>query len=315
MYGENRLDDAKRFIKAWMSDHIAHFAPRLYVKLTAQTGRGAAEESVQQIADYFRKCFYEYFQVLNVDQGKIQDFLKNKKILEYGPGNITGIGLLMHAYGAEQVICVDRFPLVSMTQKNIDVLRNLMDGLEGKERIRAMHAFNEAGNPASGFAGHGIRYLVRKSGLSGLAKNVDIIISRAVLEHVNDLDATFNDMHNALLDTGVAIHQVDLKSHGLHRKNPLDFLTWPPRLWSLMYGHKGVPNRWRVDKYRQVIADQGFKLAALFPTVLADATDMAAVRPHLAAPFRAVSDEDLSWLGFWVVINKAEGKSAYPSHS
>ena len=314
MYGENRIDDARRFIKAWMSDYVAHFAPRLYVKLTAQTGRGAAEESVQQIADYFRKCFYEYFQVLNVNPEKVYDFLKNKRILEYGPGNITGVGLLMYAYGAEQVICVDRFPLISMTQKNIDVLRNLIDGLEGKERARAMLAFNEKGNPASGFASHSIKYLVRKSGLSGLAKNIDIIISRAVLEHVNDLSATFNDMHNALHDTGIAIHQVDLKSHGLHRKNPLDFLTWPLRVWTLMYGHKGVPNRWRVDRYRQVIAEQEFHMLTLYPTVLAEKTDIAAVRPHLATAFRTISDEDLSWLGFWLVINKAETKSAHPSH-
>ena len=225
MYSENRVDDAIRFTKAWMSDHIAHFAPRLYVKLTAQTGRGAAEESVQQIADYFRKCFYEYFQVLNITQDKIHDVLRSKRILEYGPGNITGVGLLMYAHGAAQVICVDRFPLVSMTQKNIDVLRNLIDGLEGKERVRAEQAFNEAGNPASGFASHSIKYLVRKSGLSGLVKYVDVIISRAALEHVNDLGATFRDMHNASHDSGIAIHQVDLKNHGLHRKNPLDFLT------------------------------------------------------------------------------------------
>jgi len=314
MYGENRIDDARRFIKAWMSDFIAHFAPRLYVKLTAQTGRGAADESAQQIADYFRKCFYEYFQVLNIAPDKIYDFLKDKRILEYGPGDITGIGLLMYAHGAEHVICVDRFPLVSMTQHNIDVLHNLMHGLSEEERLRAGQAFNEVGNPASGFASHSIKYMVRKSGLSGLVKYIDIIISRAVLEHVNDLGATFKDMHNALHDTGIAIHQVDLKSHGLHRKNPLDFLTWPPRAWSLMYGHKGVPNRWRVDKYRQVITEQGFKMVALYPTALAEKTDMAAVRPYLAAPFRTISDEDLSWLGFWLVINKAETKSAYPSH-
>lgn len=315
MYSENRTDDAKRFMKAWMSDCIAHFAPRLYVKLTAQTGRGGAEESVQQIADYFRKCFYEYFQVLNIAPESIPGFLKNKRILEYGPGNITGIGLLMYAYGAEQVICVDRFPLVSMTQKNIDVLHDLMDKLSGEQRCRAEQAFNKVGDPASGFASHSIKYRVQKSGLSGLVKDVDVIFSRAVLEHVNDLDATFNDMHNALRDTGIAIHQVDLKSHGLHRKNPLDFLTWPSRAWSLMYGHKGVPNRWRVDKYRQVIEKQGFQVTTLSPTMLAEEADMRAVRPYLATPFRGISDADLSWLGFWLVINKAETKSAHPSRS
>lgn len=313
MYGEDRMDDAVRFIKAFMSDQIAHLAPRLYVRLTAQTGRGAAEESVEQIADYFRKCFYEYFQVIGANTEQIDNFLSNKRILEYGPGDIPGVGLLMYAHGAEHVVCVDRFPLVSMSQKNIAVLHNLVSGLHGKIRERAQAAFNEKGNPASGFSKHSIQYLVCQSGLSGLINDVDMIVSRAVLEHVDDLGATFADMRSALRDTGMAIHQIDLKSHGLHRRNPLDFLTWPARAWSLMYGHKGVPNRWRVDKYRSVIAEAGLSTMTMYPTVLAQKEDIREVRPYLAEPFRAISDDDLSWLGFWLVVNKIGANSAYPA--
>jgi hypothetical protein len=28
------------------------------------------------------------------------------------------------------------------------------------------------------------------------------------------------------------------------------------------------------------------------------------VRPALAAPFKALSDDDLAWLGFWLVFRK-----------
>jgi hypothetical protein len=31
---------------------------------------------------------------------------------------------------------------------------------------------------------------------------------------------------------------------------------------------------------------------------------VAAVRPLLAEPFRDVGDEDLRWLGFWLVLRK-----------
>lgn len=301
MYGQHRMDDAKRIIHAMLTDQIAHFAPRLYVKLTGQTGRGAARESAREIADYFKQCFEEYFQALQVAPREIGRYLARKRVLEYGPGDLPGVALLMVAHGAESATCVDRFPLMSASPRNIEVLRRILDGLQGEERERAASCFVRFDDPASGLNEQRIRYLVRPSGLSGLRDAADLIISRAVLEHVNDLSATFADMRNALTGAGVAVHQVDLKSHGLHRRNPLDFLSWPTHWWSRMYGHKGVPNRWRINRYREALAETGLRTLVLEPTLLADKRDIEEVRPHLATPFRAVSDEDLSWLGFWLV--------------
>jgi hypothetical protein len=125
-----------------------------------------------------------------------------------------------------------------------------------------------------------------------------------VLEHVNDLEATLTDMVTAMRPGALAIHLVDLRSHGLHRSNPLDFLEWPPALWDLMYSAKGVPNRWRVDKYRAIVERLPVDLLALEATRLASPEDVAAMRPRLAWPFRQVSDADLQWLGFWLVFRK-----------
>jgi len=140
--------------------------------------------------------------------------------------------------------------------------------------------------------------------LSGLKDEVDLVFSRAVLEHVNNLQASFHDMYAALKPGGIAIHLVDLKSHGLHRDNPLDFLAWPSWLWSMMYSAKGVPNRLRVDAYRKAVAQSGFDLIEMKPTLLASAEDIQAVRPQLADCFKSLSDEDLSCLGFWLVCRK-----------
>src|SRR3569833_1790239 len=75
-----------------------------------------------------------------------------------------------------------------------------------------------------------------------------------------------------------------------------------------MYGHKGVPNRWRVDRYRQLVDAQGFRVVKLAVTTLAEPSDIAEVRPRLAAPIRTLSDEDLSWLGFWLLVRKESNK-------
>jgi len=305
MSGQYLLDDARRFIHATLSNQIAKVSPTLYARLTRQTGRGYAPESARQAADYFEACFRDYFEVLGVPEKAVAAYLSGKQLLEYGPGDVPGVALLMIAHGAERITCVDRFALVSMTQKNADTLLELLWRLDNRARGRASECFRQPGNPFSGFNPERIRYLIQPSGLSGLHSEVDLVFSRAVLEHVNNLDATFADMARALRADGILLHQVDLKSHGLHRRNPLDFLTWPPAVWSWMHSHKGVPNRWRPDRYRDAMRRIGFETLLMRPTEVVDASVVDEVRPHLARPFKSLSDADLSWLGFWLLGRRA----------
>lgn len=296
--------DAKRVIKAVLTNQIAHFAPGAYIWLTGETGRGLGEESSGQAASYFRTCFDDYFSRLGVSPADICAFLTGKRILEYGPGDLPGVALLMVAHGAEAVVCVDRFPLMQLSEKNVAVINDLLSSLGPKQRLRAESCFLHTGNLAAGFNPERIRYRIDSSGLSGLRDEIDLALSRAVLEHVNDLAATFSDMHAAMKHDAIAIHQVDLKSHGLHQTNPLDFLSWPDYLWRLMYSYKGVPNRLRITSYRATLAQVGFDVISIEPTLLAEMADMRAVRPALAAPFRQLTDEDLRCLGFWLVCGK-----------
>lgn len=305
MYGESRLSDLSRALHAIASNQVARFAPRYYVTLTAQTGRGAKDDSdPSAVAAYFWDCFLEYFEVLGAGGGGISSALADRVVLEYGPGDIPGVALLMYAHGARRVYCADRFPLLSMSRFNVEVVEVLLSRLDGATRARAAGAFSRPGDLASGLDNAAITYLVRKDGLSGLSEEVDLVVSRAVLEHVSDLEGTFLDMSGALRPGGVGVHQVDLRSHGLHRRSPLDFLTWPERLWSMMYGHKGFPNRWRVNRYREAIARAGLDTLRMSVTATAGVHDIQEVRPRLAAPFRNLSDDDLACLGFWLVVRK-----------
>lgn len=297
--------DPARVLRAVATNQLARVAPGLYVRLTGQTGRGAAaEEGASDIAQYFRSCVDAYFERLCVAPAEVPAFLDGKTLMEYGPGDLPGVAALMIARGARKVYCVDRFPLVNLSAKNARVLAGMIDGCRGVERDRLVGCLANPDNPAAGFAPERIEYLVRPSGLSGLRSAVDLVLSRAVLEHVNDLEATFADMVAALRPGAVAIHQVDLRSHGLHKANPLDFLAWSPRLWHWMYSEKGVPNRWRIDKYRAVIQHLPVDVLALESTSIASPENLAEVRALLAEPFQGLTDEDLSWLGFWLVLRK-----------
>ncbi len=303
MYTENAAKDIKIFAKALLTNQLARFTPSLWVTFSQETGRGRAESDSGEVADYFRMCFREHFQQIGMNEADAGEYLKGKRVLEYGPGDILGVALLMYAHGAEAVQCVDRFPLRKSSEKNLEVYRKLLDGLEGAQRERAANAFAVPGHPESGFNPNAIAYRVTPDGLSGGEREFDLIISRAVLEHVNNLEKTMADIAAALKPHGISVHQVDLKSHGLDRYKTYDFLTWPDPLYRLMYSHKGFPNRWRIDKYRNAIRLAGLALSKLAPTGLVASEEIAIIRPGLDRKFRDIPPEELAWLGFWMVLD------------
>lgn len=296
--------DFKRIFKAVLTNLVACSSPKTYVRITGETGRGLGEETADDVVRYFIECFYAYFEKLNLGPDDIEGYLTGKSVLEYGPGDVPAVALLMIAHGAESAVCVDRFPLINLKPKNVKIMEGLLATLSFDKRKRVDECFSECGNYSSGILPHKMRYVVDANGLSGLENRIDFVYSRAVLEHVNDLGATFQDMKQAMKSDGLAIHLVDLKSHGLHRENQLDFLVWPAWLWHIMFSCKGVPNRWRVDQYRRLLLEQGFGVRLMEPTMLVDRNEIDAVRPFLAPQFKAVNDDDLSWLGFWVIFSK-----------
>lgn len=306
MYTENIKKDVLLFVKATLSNQLARFLPGFYVRLTAQTGRGEGESNSDEVADYFYQCCQDYREQLGLDEAGFKAYLSEKTVLEYGPGDILGVALLFHAYGAKTIHCVDRFPLNKISEKNILVYQALINCLTGDEKQRAMNVFNVPGNPESGFNRNVIEYSVTHSGLSGKTNAYDLIISRAVLEHVNDLDATFLDIKNALKPAGTSIHKVDLKSHGLDRYQPFDFLTWSNASYRLMYSHKGFPNRWRVNKYVQAAKNARLSITHLAPNETLGLEKIDTIKPYLAEDFRDVSKEELSWLSFWMVLEHAD---------
>jgi SAM-dependent methyltransferase len=300
----NMLIDPIRIFRAVVTNFIAYVSPTYYLAITKQTGRGSSDTAPVEIADYFYKCFEDYMSQLSIPLAQETEFLKGKTLLEYGPGDTPGVALVFYAFGAESVVLVDRFSMLKLNEQNRAIITALIDKLPGMQKTRALEAFKVSGDVTSGFKEDVISYRTHPKGLSCLNESIDLIYSRAVLEHVDDLDASFSDMYNALKPNGLAVHQVDLKSHGLHKSNPLDFLVWPAWLWRLMYSGKGVPNRLRLDKYREVAGQSGMQTLKIEHTATAAWQDIIAVKGKLAPLFSRVSDEDLSCLGFWMHLNK-----------
>lgn len=294
-------------MRAIVVNQVARLAPRFYFHHTRETGRGptAQQDSPEEVAAYLQQCFFEYFEKLDVPRADIPKWLNGKVVLEYGPGDILGVALLMKAHGAMRVLCADRFPLANLSEFNTKVIAALLRGLDSDMRHRADACFAVPGQPASGYDPVHIEYLIQAQGLSRLDGAVDLIVSRAVLEHVNDLDATLADMSRALRPGGVSVNLVDLRSHGMHVGNILDFLGWSPTLWHLMHSNKGAPNRIRIGSYKNIVAKLGFQKIKFETHFQTELDVVQSMRPQLAKPFRELADEELACLAFWMTVEKS----------
>lgn len=302
MYTESPGKDAVLFAKAIISNQLAKLSPKLYVKLTHRSGRGREEDNPQQIAQYFVECIRDYQVKLGLNEAGFRKYIEGKSVLEYGPGDILGVPLLMYAYGAKKVDCVDRFPLSNLSYKNIQVYNKIMDCLDKGERGRACSAFKEKGNPASGIRSEAINYSVTGDGLSEFDEKYDLIISRAVLEHVNNLEATIRDIERNMIHGGISIHKVDLRSHGLDRYTDYDFLTWPQAIYNIMYSNKGFPNRWRIDKYREYAEHLNLQIKSFIRVGYLEPEKIDIIYHKIAPEFRHMTKEQLSWRGFWIIL-------------
>jgi SAM-dependent methyltransferase len=297
-----------RFAHALTSNQLASLAPAMYVRVTKQTGRGDSEsETATDIAEYFYQSLIEYLHRVDITLGSATRFLAGKTVVEYGPGDFPGVAILLVALGARKVYCVDRFPMINFSAKNHLVYQELLKLLDKVSRERLSDLFVDRNVPDSVFNPDRIEYVVRPHGFCELRSEVDLVLSRAVLEHVDDLPGTFKDMVRAMRPDSLAVHLVDLRSHGLHRHTPLDFLEQSPLIWSLMYSHKGAPNRWRAEHYREILSQLDLEDVKILTTLLASQADVAAVRPRLAAPFRDLSDHDIACLGIWITFRKPSG--------
>src|SRR3569833_2594771 len=92
--------EVTRVVRAVATDQLARLAPKSYLRLTGQTGRGAEEETPAEIAAYYRRCFADYLAVLGLAEREARDYLDRKRILEYGPGDMPGMAMVFYGGGA-----------------------------------------------------------------------------------------------------------------------------------------------------------------------------------------------------------------------
>jgi len=292
------------------------------------SGSTSYSTSVEEMVRYIVLVVRDYLYY-----GAVQDgYLAQKHILEVGPGDNLGVGLMLLAMGAESVACLDGFAPRSDESKNRQVYAALYRAMTEEQQIRVRDELRE--DSEGGMAVCGKRLvayyeapLERKH--PALAPDTyDIIISRAVLEHLADVRQGWANMVCSLKVNGDMWHKVDFRAHKLFdRIHPLYFLTIKERLWRLISRPDPTLNRERLPLYRE-LSTRDFESSKIYFThVLDDAeilphadeliagthyTDeelaaVRAIRAHLVEPFCGYADADLLTTGAFVI---SHGKRA-----
>ena len=253
-------------------------------------------------------------------------FVEHPKVVaELGPGDSLGIGLAALISGADKYYGLDVIEFANK-ESNMEIFDDLVELFLNKSsipddkefpRLKPFldsyefpdYIFNDnyfktilskdrlakirdliipVSNSLSGDIP--IKYIVPWDDEKVILKNsVDMIISQAVLEHVNDLDGSYIAMHKWLKPGGFMSHEIDFKCHRISANWDYHW-TYSDFIWKLIVGkRKYFLNRYPYSVHISSLQNSGFKIIC----DIKNNTESSIKRKNLAKRFIEMSDDDL----------------------
>ncbi|MEZ4409752.1 MAG: class I SAM-dependent methyltransferase [Polyangiales bacterium] len=260
------------------------------MRLTRVGGRGGGVDG-DEAARYFTAVVDDYARVAEA-AGLGEHLFRGRTVMELGPGDTRAVALLARLRGAESVDGCDRFDI---QVRDHDRLRPMY------ERLLALSGEGVSWADARRMI-DAVRVFPSLDEARDARRRYDLVISRAVLEHVRDVEGLHRQLREVTTPDAVIVHKVDLRSHGFELDHPLDFLLFSERRWSALTSHIGEPNRLRAPSYVELARRRGFTVLKAWASKSITAAEAEALRPSLAEPFRSMPASTLAVLGVWLVM-------------
>ena len=255
-------------------------------------------------------------------------------VVELGPGDSLGTGLMALLTGTQRYIGIDAVrhaglatnfavfeKLVAMLSRRASIptegecadIRPRLDSYEfpqqllDEESLAAALASQRLEIIRSALSNQDgadvIRYLAPLGAMDTIeSESVDWVFSQAVLEHVDAPQEMYRECFRCLKPGAVMTHQIDYRCHDTapewngHWKYP----AW---LWSLMRGRRPwFVNRVANSEHRRMQKEAGFEIRA--EILQTDSGGIA--RSQLDSRFRTMTDEDLTTAGAFFVSVKSD---------
>ncbi len=212
--------------------------------IKTDSGTTHASLSIDESINYIEDVFHDYQKVSGVKE-------VHGKVAEVGPGDSAGVALMFLNAGASQVDLADRF----YSSRNDDHQRQIYQKLATKypllKPVISRLCNKDDAPEVNRFYGHdaaGETFFDKH-------KQYSYIVSRSVLEHVDNPAMVIKKMYDALEPGGILIHKVDLRDHGMFTPVSIatKFLEVPKWLYKMMVYGTGYPNRFLFHNYKKVI--------------------------------------------------------------
>jgi hypothetical protein len=244
-------------------------------------------------------------------------------VAELGPGDTLGIGLAALLSGAERY---HAFDVVEHAQvkRNLAVLDELCALFRERAEIPATPEFAEVCPtlPSYAFPHHllgdevlaatlaeerlaRIRDSIRNQNRPGSMidyrtrwldegaierASIDLLISQAVLEHVDELPGTYRAMRLWIKPDGFMSHGIDFRAHSTARFWNGHW-SYSDAVWRLIRGRRSyLLNREPYSTHLRLLAENGFAIVGVVPT----RAEPVVPRDRLAPRFRHLTDQDLT---------------------
>jgi SAM-dependent methyltransferase len=288
------------------------------------SGSTGLSMSVEDAAGYANRVVADY---LTYGAGGDVERLKGRDVLEIGPGDNLGVALLLLAKGARTVTCIDGFAPNFDARHNSRIYGTIYNTLSAEERERVQDVVTLQADGTATVGGDRLisRYSVPMDAVATPLEpqSYDIIISRAVLEHLGNLEMGWKNMVRCLRLDGEMWHKVDFRCHNLFGQiHPLYFLTISDSLWNLISRPDPTLNRLRLPTYRELAA-RDFRDSRFYITHIAGENEflphieslvpgthynqrnvdgIRSIRPRLQKYFSDYSDEDLLVTGVFLAL-------------
>lgn len=186
--------------------------------------------------------------------------LRDKVILELGPGNsfINSFNFLMN--GVEKVILVDKYPRFLQTKKQRDFTKQEIDFMRSRHLKQDLFFLDEINGAVN-------KDYIEFHGVDISELNippVDFIYSVSVLEHIRDVENVIYSMKRLLKPGGIMYHHIDIRDH-YNFSSPFLFYKYSRSTWENWLTKEGgsYTNRLRYRDFINLFKESGFSLVKL----------------------------------------------------
>ncbi len=240
------------------------------------------------------------------DKNLNENDLKDKRVLELGPGSDLGVGLYLLSKKVKEYIAVDVNNLMQDVPQQF--YNHFFTTLKNHRSTQDIDFLKEELDKTQQGKNDKLDYIVNKNFdiVKALdSRQVDYIFSQAAFEHFDNIDQTIKDMSAVSKPGTILTAAVDLKTHSrwIRDKDPNNiyrYAKWVYRLFTT----SGSPNRVRPYEYKKVLEDNGWKNVVIKPRKTLTDDQLESVKKHFYKDFLDDKNQ-MSYLGIWLCATKA----------